>query len=70
MIGITIGLHFEDVPMLCRECGEPMNKQSIVLQIGSADMGNITPIEGLCETCAKKSSQLRNLGDQPSADNI
>jgi hypothetical protein len=69
-LGITIGLHFEDAPMCCRECGKQMYSESIVLQIGSADMGNITPIEGLCESCAKKSSLPQNQGDQPSTDNI
>jgi hypothetical protein len=69
MIGITIGLHFEDEPMRCRECGEPMNLQAMVLQIGTADMGNITPIEGLCESCARKSSLPQNQGDQPLTDN-
>jgi hypothetical protein len=69
MIGINISLHFEDEPMLCRECCEPMNLQSMVMQIGSADMGNITPIEGLCESCTRKSSQTPNPDDQKSTDN-
>jgi hypothetical protein len=41
MIGINISLHFEDEPMLCRECGKQMYSESIVLQIGSADMGKL-----------------------------
>lgn len=54
MIGIKIGIHFEDEPMRCRECGEPMTIQAMVLQIGEATQGDITPIEGLCEKCQLK----------------
>jgi hypothetical protein len=51
MIGVSIGLHLEDVPMLCRICGKEMEYQSMVLQIGEVTEGNITPIEGLCDRC-------------------
>lgn len=52
--GISIELHEEDEPMYCRECGKEMDTQALVLQIGSADQGNITPIQGLCEECRNK----------------
>jgi hypothetical protein len=55
VIGVTIGLFEEDVPMMCANCGEEMDQKALILQVGES----LSPIELLCDKCREAAELSR-----------